>query len=234
MPIYLLEDNDLWFPDPEEFEGDVVAVGGDLSEARILTAYTQGIFPWYNTPGERVWFCPEVRSVLMLEKLHISHSMRNEIRKRKFHCTVDQAFEQVMLGCRSGERENATWIHDEILEAYIKLHQKGYSHSVEVWQGEELVGGLYGSSIGHMFFGESMFSKAANASKFGFIFLAQKLKAMGWQAIDCQVQTSHLQSLGAEEMPRAAFLEFLNEQLDFPSLTGNWGEMECFQGKVNS
>ncbi len=229
MPIYQLNKNDHWFPEPDDFEeGDIVAVGGDLNEARILAGYCQGIFPWYNQPGDYVWYCPQERSVLFLQDLRVSHSMRNEINKKRYRCTMDLAFGEVIQGCRSGIREGATWIHDEIIKAYLKLHHTGFCHSIEVWEEDKLVGGLYGSSIGHLFFGESMFSTAPNSSKFAFIFLAQKLKELGWKAIDCQVPTSHLQSLGATTILRAEFLTLLEQELLYPTLRGNWGKMTCF------
>lgn len=223
MPIYMLN-HELWFPAEEEYGGDIVAVGGDLSLERIITGYSMGIFPWYNVPGEIVWWCPEERCLINVNQLRISHSMRNELNKNRYRVTYDTCFREVMEGCRWGPREGETWILDEVLEAYCSLHEKGLCHSVEVWEGDALVGGLYGGSLGRMFFGESMFSKRPNASKVGLIHLARRLQALGWQWIDCQVYTEHLGSLGAQTMLRADFLHLLQIELKYPTWKGAWTE----------
>jgi len=222
MPVYQLPDDHIWFPDPSEFDGDVVAVGGDLSIERLLTAYSLGIFPWYNDPGEMVWWCPADRCVLYLDQLKISHSMRNIINRKIFTVTMDKDFNGVIEGCRAGDRKHATWLLDEMADAYNELHRMGLAHSVEVWQDDKLVGGLYGVSLGHMFFGESMFSLAPNSSKAGFIFLVEHLKKLGWPMIDCQVFNPHLGSLGAVNIPRAEFLAILDEELKHDTLQRSW------------
>ncbi|MFN0033076.1 MAG: leucyl/phenylalanyl-tRNA--protein transferase [Flavobacteriales bacterium] len=229
MAVHKLKTNHLLFPEPTEFDEDIVAYGGDLRPARILEAYSRGIFPWYNEPGEYIWFSPNIRSVLYCDELHISRSMQQIIKSKKFTCTVDMCFKDVMEGCRSGSRKHDTWIFDETIEAYTALHHSGFAHSVEVWQDGVLVGGLYGGSLGRMFFGESMYSAIPNASKFAFIWLAQKLDAMGWPIIDCQVPTSHLSSLGTVSITRNHFLKLLNAALEHPPLVGNWSKLQHFQ-----
>lgn len=222
MPIYLLPDDEHWFPLEDEFSDDVVAVGGDLDPQRLLMGYRRGIFPWYNIPGEIIWWCPETRCVLFTDEVRISHSMRNTFNQGKYRVTMDLAFRDVIEGCREGERENATWLFDEMADAYCELHRMGYAHSVEVWENDQLVGGLYGLSMGHVFFGESMFSRAANSSKVAFIRLAQFLHQSGWKILDCQVVTEHLTSLGARGVPRVEFLEMLKRELQFPDHLGIW------------
>ncbi len=222
MPVYQLEPNDTWFPPREEYEGDIVAFGGDLRPERLLTAYHMGIFPWYNDPGEILWWCPEERCILFNDEVRVSHSMRNVFNSGKFEIRMDTCFEKVMEECRSRERKDNTWILDEIKSAYQQLHESGLAHSVEVWQENKLVGGLYGVSIGHVFFGESMFSIVPNSSKFAFISLAGILNQMGWAIMDCQVPTEHLTSLGARTVSRNDFLNVLEEQLKHPTLLGPW------------
>lgn len=230
MPVYLLEENDTWFPPPSEYEGDIIAIGGDLKPERLLEAYRQGNFPWYSEPGEILWWNPELRCVLLPSELHVSHSMRNTINKDIYRCTVDTAFAEVMQGCRTGGREGETWIHDEVVESYLQLHAMGYAHSFETWRGEELVGGLYGVSLGRLFFGESMFTRADNASKFAFIHLVKGLQSLGWPLVDCQVYNDHLGSLGARNIPRIEFLEILSRELKCDTVQGSWQKMDCFVG----
>lgn len=221
MPVYLLDSN-AWFPPPSEYSQDVVAIGGDLHPERLLLGYTMGIFPWYNEPGEIMWWCPEVRSVLYFDHLRISHSMRNEIRQRRYRISTDTAFRDVLEGCRGGVRIGNTWLIDEMVEAYTELHQRGLAHSVEVWDRSELVGGLYGISLGHVFFGESMFSRKPNTSKLAFIWLSQQLQKLGWKMMDCQVPTEHLESLGASKVERSNFLSQLDIELKYPTMNGPW------------
>lgn len=223
MPIYRL-DEELWFPASSEYESDVVAVGGDIKLERILLGYSMGIFPWYNDPEEKLWWCPEERCLFRTDQVHVSHSMRNVLNKGIYRVTYDTCFRAVMEGCRSGDREGETWILDEIVDAYCDLHEQGLCHSVEVWEGDELVGGLYGGSLGRMFFGESMFSKRPNASKTGLIHLARRLNEKGWTYIDCQVFTEHLGSLGGFKMPRPEFLKLLDVELKYPTWQGPWTE----------
>jgi leucyl/phenylalanyl-tRNA--protein transferase len=222
MPIYQLPQDEYWFPPESEYSDDIVAVGGDLNPQRLLLAYRRGIFPWYNEPGEIIWWCPEVRCVQFTDEVKISHSMRNTFNKGTFRITMDKAFTQVIEGCREGIRENATWLFDEMAEAYTALHEQGYAHSVEVWQGRKLVGGLYGLSLGHVFFGESMFSRVPNSSKAAFIRLSQYLNENGWKILDCQVVTDHLTSLGASAVSREIFLPLLQHELQYPDSIGKW------------
>jgi leucyl/phenylalanyl-tRNA--protein transferase len=213
MPIFALTD-DLIFPPPHLAEPDgALAIGGDLSAERLILAYRSGIFPWYN-PGEPpIWWSPDPRFVLYPSKLKVSKSMRQVLRKDKFRVTFDQNFDQVIRNCQQIRREGqrGTWITDEMVTAYLKLHEMGIARSVEVWEAGELVGGLYGLAMGKCYFGESMFSKVSNASKTGFIKLVHRLEEQGCQLIDCQIYTAHLESLGAELIPRERFLKELEE-----------------------
>lgn len=184
----------------------LLAAGGNLKPQTLLAAYRQGIFPWYSAPDPILWWSPDPRTVLVPEQVHISRSMAKLLRHNPFTITCDTAFIQVMQGC-AGVRNytDQTWISANIIEAYYGLHKAGYAHSVEVWKNSELVGGLYGVAIGCMFYGESMFSHASNASKTGFIILCQALQQCGFQLIDCQVHTGHLESLGAHILSRSDF-----------------------------
>lgn len=226
MPIFSLSD-EIFFPPPYLANPDgILAVGGDLSSERLLLAYETGIFPWFS-PGEPIiWWSPDPRFVLYPEHLKVSKSMRPYLNGKKFRVSYDQAFREVMANCQQIPRpgQNGTWITEEMLDAYCALHTLGFAHSVEVWKGEQLVGGLYGISLGKCFFGESMFSKESNASKTGFISLVQNLKHQGFEIIDCQVHTPHLESLGAQHIPRALFLEQLHKGLAGKTLQGDWSE----------
>ncbi|MBW7912173.1 MAG: leucyl/phenylalanyl-tRNA--protein transferase [Taibaiella sp.] len=210
MHLHMLSD-ELWFPPVEEALPDgLLAIGGDLCIERLLLAYRSGIFPWYDdeTP---LWWSPDPRFVLFTEKLKVSKSMRQLLRKNAFDFTVNKAFEQVIRNCQQALRpgQDGTWINEDIIAAYTELHLMGFAHSAEVWRDDELVGGLYGIRMGHMFFGESMFSKQSNASKYAFIKYIQQLQNEGVQLVDCQVYTEHLESLGAEMIPRSEFINFL-------------------------
>ncbi len=202
------------FPQPRAgYEHDLVAIGGNLSFGTLINAYTKGIFPWFN-PGEIIqWFSPDPRFVLFPDKIKISHSMRNVFNKHLFNFTINGAFNQVVQGCRFAKRDqaNETWIGDEIEKAYNDLFQRGFAHSAEAWQNNELVGGLYGVLIGKVFFGESMFSKKSNASKFAFIKFVKALETNGIELIDCQVYTKHLDSLGAEFISKNTFNSLLKK-----------------------
>jgi leucyl/phenylalanyl-tRNA--protein transferase len=188
----------------------ILAVGGDLSHERLLLAYKSGIFPWYSEGEPIIWYSPDPRMVLFPDQLRISKSMRQILRKNVFKVTFNEAFEEVIFNCKYANREPqgeyGTWITDEMKEAYVELYKKGIAKSVEVWQNDELVGGLYGVDMGTIFCGESMFSKASNASKVAFIHLVKSEK---YKFIDCQVYNPHLASLGAEEISRNEFLELL-------------------------
>ncbi|MEO8824131.1 MAG: leucyl/phenylalanyl-tRNA--protein transferase [Ginsengibacter sp.] len=201
------------FPENPGDENGLVAVGGNLSFGTLLNAYSNGIFPWYS-PGEIIqWYSPDPRFVLFPGKLKVSHSMRNVFNKHLFKFTIDKAFTQVIQKCRFSKRANeaGTWISDDIENAYSDLFRKGFAHSAEAWQNNELVGGLYGVLLGKVFFGESMFSNKSNASKFAFIKMVEALKKNGIQLIDCQVYTSHLESLGAEFISRREFIDMLKK-----------------------
>ncbi len=227
MPIYKLSD-ELWFPGPEEFEDNLVAMGGDLSVSRLLLAYSKGIFPWYDEPGNPHWYCPEERCMFHVPSFKPSKSLRNVRNQGIYKCTFDLGFEVVLDGCSSGDRVDATWILPEVMEAYTELHKLGFAHSVEVWRRNEelglgtIVGGLYGVSIGGMFFGESMFSHEPNTSKLALWFLVERCKEWGIEWIDAQVPNDHLFSMGAEVIPRETFLQHLEEALKMPTHRGVW------------
>lgn len=217
---------DLWFPDVEEStEEGIVAVGGDLSVERLILAYSKGIFPWYSSDRSPIlWWSPDPRFVLFPENLIVSKSMRPYFNQNKFKVTWDQNFEDVIKNCQKIDREDqpGTWITSKMLAAYIQLHKKGYAHSVEVWLENELVGGLYGISLGKVFFGESMFAKVSNASKFGFISLVNQLNQKGFLLIDCQQETKHLESLGANAIKRKDFIDILNHNNIEETYIGSW------------
>ncbi|NJN32974.1 MAG: leucyl/phenylalanyl-tRNA--protein transferase [Saprospiraceae bacterium] len=215
MPVMWLSPHEIFFPHPDTFDTpDVVAVGGDLSPDRLLLAYSLGIFPWYNEGEPILWWSPDPRMVVFPQELKIHKSMRPLFNKEKFKVTYDTDFQLVMNFCRSNPRKGQdapSWINDDMIAAYTELHQRGFAHSVEVWENNALVGGLYGLAIGRIFFGESMFARVPNASKFGFISLVEKLKKENFYLIDCQQETSHLASLGGRLIPRAEFHAFIKE-----------------------
>jgi leucyl/phenylalanyl-tRNA--protein transferase len=183
---------------------DVVAIGGDLSMNRLLAAYRRGIFPWDTFKGEILWWSPDPRLVLFPDQIRITRSLRKRINNAGFTVTLDQAFEQVISQCAATRKE--TWLNSEMQKAYIQLHRKGFAHSVETWFEGSLVGGFYGVSLGRVFFGESMFSLMSDASKVAFAHFCEQLKCWNFPLIDCQVHSSHLESLGAVEISRQAFL----------------------------
>jgi len=226
MPVYLLT-GDLVFPSPElAGEGGLLAVGGDLSIPRLILAYRQGIFPWYN-PGEPIfWWSPDPRLILEPSDLHVSRRLGRIIRQERFQVTLDRAFKEVIRACSETrmKRGEGTWITPEMIKAYTELHYLGKAHSVETWQGDRLVGGLYGIAMGRVFFGESMFTKVSDASKAAFVTLVRQLSEWGFAMIDCQVTTWHLLSLGAKEIPRSFFLKRLKKLIDLPSEapSGKW------------
>jgi leucyl/phenylalanyl-tRNA---protein transferase len=210
MPLFALQHKN-WFPPVEMAEEDgLLAIGGDLNTERLLLAYRSGIFPWYNDDIP-LWWSPDPRFVLFPDELKVSKSMKALLRKDAFTFTTNQAFEQVIRYCRSIPREaqDGTWIRPELEKAYIRLHQLGYAHSAEVWQDEQLVGGLYGVRLGRIFFGESMFSNQSNASKYALIRYVGQLKEEGVALIDCQAHTPHLESMGAVMISRKAFMQQL-------------------------
>jgi leucyl/phenylalanyl-tRNA--protein transferase len=208
---YLNENISFSFTDPKEWNDDIISIGGNLSPGLLLSAYEQGIFPWYNPGDPVIWQSPDPRCLIFPDTLHISSSMRKILNSNVFEITYNEYFEGVIKGCAEAERpkQDGTWISDDIIEAYMELHRLGWAHSAEAWQDEELVGGCYGVLMGRCFMGESMFSKRSNASKAAFLSLAQLLFENGIAFIDCQVPTKHLMSLGGEEMARCDFLELL-------------------------
>lgn len=213
--IYFLTER-LEFPpiDNANSEG-LLAVGGDLSPERLLLAYKSGIFPWFNDDSLVLWWSPDPRMVLFPKKIKISKSMRQIMSGTRFTLTRNKCFKEVLEACAQIERagQAGTWITNNMKEAYLKLHDLGIAKSYEVWEEKELVGGLYGIDLGHVFCGESMFSKVSNASKFAFIKLAKDLERLNYKFIDCQLYTKHLESLGAEEIPRKRFLELLQAEV---------------------
>ncbi len=214
MPLFAL-DKELVFPPVNLAEPDgLLAVGGDLSAKRLLLAYRSGIFPWYE--GEHIlWWCPDPRFVLFPEELKISKSMKPLLNKNHFEFTINKAFSQVINNCKTISRrdQKSTWITDAVKEAFINLHQLGIAHSAEVWKDDELVGGLYGIRLGNVFFGESMFSKQSNASRYAFIKYVQFLKTENVALIDCQVYTDYLESMGARMIAREEFIELLEKNV---------------------
>lgn len=210
--VYLTEE--LWFPPAHLASSEgLLAFGGDLSPERLLLAYRSGIFPWYNESEPILWWCPDPRMVLFPEELKVSKSLRRILQKEEFSITIDKAFSEVINQCATVKRENqrGTWITKAMLEAYEQLHALGHAHSVEVWKDEKLVGGLYGVDLPDIkvFCGESMFSAVSNASKVALYHWVEKLKRENYKIIDCQVYNPHLESLGAKEIPRTLFLEYL-------------------------
>lgn len=206
---------ELFFPPVEEADEDgILAVGGDLSPERLLLAYKSGIFPWFDEDEPILWWSPEERMVLFPEEFTVSKSMRNILNRNIFKVTFNQNFKEVISNCSSVKRngQQGTWITDEMIEAYCKLNEMGIAKSVEVWQNGILVGGLYGIDLGHVFCGESMFSKVSNASKVAFASLVEKLKEENYKLLDCQVHNDHLESLGAREIPRDYFMSILNSR----------------------
>lgn len=196
----------------------LLAAGGDLQPERLLAAYRHGCFPWYQEGQPLLWWSPDPRTVLFPDELHVSRSLRKRMRHGDYQVTFDKAFAEVIQGC-AGPRSYAdgTWITTPMQDAYIRLHEMGVAHSVEVWQQGQLVGGLYGLAMGELFFGESMFSRATDASKVGFVTLVERLREWGFALVDCQMPTRHLESFGARSIPRAAFAEALAMHLDRPS-----------------
>lgn len=225
MPIYLLGKKTV-FPSPELATPEgIIAAGGDLSPQRLLNAYAAGIFPWFTEEDPILWWSPDPRMVLLPGDLHISASMKKLLKKKWFHITYDRHFQEVIEGCGMPRKtQQGTWITKEIRDAYVRLHELGYAHSVEVWDspGKKLVGGLYGVSLGKCFFGESMFHLVTNASKYGFVTFVQKLFKIGFMMVDGQVPSPHLKKLGCKEIPRKEFLNRLAEGLKHETVLGKW------------
>ncbi len=213
------------FPDPEKADPDgLLAVGGDLSVKTLIEAYSHGIFPWYTEDSPILWWCPNPRLVLFPEKFKPSKSLMQIINQRKFSVRIDTCFNLVIENCALVKRkgQKGTWITNEMKESYIRLHERGNAHSVETFYNDQLVGGLYGVSLGKAFFGESMFYKMTDASKVAMYHLVEKIKSMGFHFIDAQQSTQHLKNMGAEEIPRKEFLRLLKAALKEPSIKGKW------------
>lgn len=224
VPVYRLADS-LVFPPPEGADpSGLVAVGGDLSPARLLAAYGSGIFPWPLVEEPLLWFSPDPRMVLRPRDLVVSRSLRKTLRRGEFDVRLDTAFERVVRRCAHIPRRDdaGTWITDDMAHAYTRLHELGYAHSAEAWQDGDLVGGLYGVSLGASFFGESMFADRPDASKCAFVVMVEQLRAWGFDLVDCQVHTDHLARFGAREWSRRRFLTALRRSLAQPTRRGAW------------
>lgn len=215
MAVYQL-DKDLWFPDPHLGEDDgLVAVGGDLSVDRLLLAYSNGFFPWfsYRNNQEPLWFCPLQRFVIFPSEIHVSHSMQQLINKGQLKPTINKDFEGVIQGCATAQnrnKEEGAWLGPNMIEAYTELHRQGFAASVEIWDEDRLVGGLYGVNLGNAFFGESMFSLEPNASKLALIHLARMFEILGGKLIDCQFETPHLRSMGGRFIPYEEYISIIS------------------------
>jgi len=224
MPVYLLNDDLIFPPAHLATPEGLLAIGGDLSPERLLLAYQSGIFPWYSEDEPILWWSPDPRLVLYPEELKISHSLRRTIRRGRFRATMDTRFSQVIQAC--GQIRvldgQGTWITPEMEKAYVRLHRLGYAHSVEIWHGNELVGGLYGVSLGRCFFGESMFSTMSDASKVALVVLRNHLRQNQFDFIDCQMPTDHLLRMGARKIARNDFIAELRRALLQPTLQGPW------------
>ena len=202
----------------------LLAAGADLSVERLLDAYRRGVFPWYSRGQPPLWWSPDPRMVLFADELKVSRSLAKSVRNKGYELRIDSAFSQVLDGCAT--RSEGTWLGSDMKQAYLRLHRTGYAHSFETWRGEELVGGLYGVAIGRMFYGESMFSRATDASKVALVHLVRELAARDFPLIDCQVHTELLESLGAREIPRAEFLRVLKSLVNYPESPMKWSRVE--------
>ncbi len=225
MPVWQLDER-IIFPDATLAEPDgLLAIGGDLSPERLILAYSSGIFPWFIQEGEIFWFSPDPRCILFPDDLKISKSMQQLFRKQRFEIRFDHDFENVIRHCATTKRKGDadTWIDEDFISAFTAMHKLGIAHSIGAYENNELVGGLYGMSMGSCFFGESMFSKVSNASKYAFITLVKWLRENNFTLIDCQLYNDHLGSLGAINIPRKDFLIKLNSALQKEGLIGKWG-----------
>ena len=214
------------FPDPEAAMAEpngLLAIGGDLSAARLVRAYSRGIFPWYNPDEPILWWCPNPRAVLIPHQFHASRSLQRQIRRAEFAVTLNHALSDVLEACAAPRnRQRGTWLGPDMRRAYLDLHAAGVCQSVEIWQHGQLIGGLYGVSLGRCFFGESMFSRATGGSKLALYYLAKQLAAWKFELIDCQVSSMHLKSLGATELPRSQFLQQLDSSVRRIGKAGLW------------
>jgi leucyl/phenylalanyl-tRNA--protein transferase len=224
MPLFKLTD-ELIFPNPElSLKDGLLAVGGDLSMERLLLAYKKGIFPWYDDQSPILWWSPNPRMVLFPKKLKISKSLWQVIRQKKFEVKVDEDFSSVIKNCATVPRADqpGTWITNEMIQAYINLHENGFAHSFEAYYNGQLVGGLYGVSLGRIFFGESMFHKMSDASKVALYYLTEKVKSWKFLLIDAQQDTPHMRRMGAKAIPRKDFLALLDESSQYHTYKGKW------------
>jgi leucyl/phenylalanyl-tRNA--protein transferase len=224
MPVFQLSD-ELLFPDPALAEPDgLLAIGGDLSPQRLLLAYASGIFPWYSEGRPILWWAPDPRFVLCPTDLHVGRTLRKSVKRRGYRVTLDSAFARVVLACADAPRadQDGTWITADMRAAYERLHELGFAHSVETWDGDELVGGIYGVSLGSAFFGESMFARADDASKVAFVRLVDQLRSWGFTLVDCQVETEHLERFGAVHVPLDRFRQDLEVALEAETRRGTW------------
>ncbi|MBI2569241.1 MAG: leucyl/phenylalanyl-tRNA--protein transferase [Candidatus Schekmanbacteria bacterium] len=234
MPVFRLS-SELAFPRPELADASgLLAVGGDLSPARLLFAYRIGVFPWYDANQPILWWSPNPRHVLLPQEYHLPRSLRKELHRRRFELRVDQAFEAVMRGCARAFRpgQDGTWITEDMIEAYVRLHVLGYAHSIESWSAGELCGGLYGISLGSCFFGESMFAARPDASKVAFAGLVLQLWRWGFSLIDCQTRTAHLARFGGRDVARRRFMALLAKGLLAPTRLGRWKLDEDLQDEL--
>jgi leucyl/phenylalanyl-tRNA--protein transferase len=201
----------------------LLALGGDLSPTRLLNAYRSGVFPWYSAGEPILWWSPDPRCVFRPDSIHVSGSLRKTLKRKDYSVTLDTAFEAVINACSEPrEHQGGTWLTPEMMAAYTRLHHDGWAHSVEVWRDGQLIGGIYGVAFGHAFFGESMFSRAANGSKIALVWLARQLTAWNFTLLDGQVGSSHLYALGATDLPREAFIAELRRALKHPDRRGRW------------
>jgi leucyl/phenylalanyl-tRNA--protein transferase len=224
MPVFRLTEKLIFPPVHLSTPEGLLAVGGDLSVQRLLLAYKSGIFPWYSKSEPLLWWAPDPRSVLFPYELKVSRSLLKVLRQKRYTVRMDTNFRFVIESCAAIVRKGqyGTWITDEMMDAYLKLHQQGYAHSVETWYQGKIVGGLYGVSIGRCFFGESMFSKRNDASKVALVHLAQYAAGVGFGFIDCQIPSDHLCRLGARNMPRSNFMKLLAKHINLPTAMGPW------------
>jgi leucyl/phenylalanyl-tRNA--protein transferase len=226
MPIFRLDETIAFPPVELSTKDGILAMGGDLEPDRLIEAYKRGIFPWYSEPEPILWWSPDPRCVLFPHEAIVSESMHKLFRKKIFHITADTRFRETMLACASPRKSGAgTWITEDILASYTRLHDMGLAHSIEAWEGETLAGGLYGVSLGSIFVGESMFHRKPNASKAAFIALCRRLSELGFMVVDCQVYSPHLASLGAWDMPRAEYLKLLGLCLQHKTRQGSWEKL---------
>jgi leucyl/phenylalanyl-tRNA--protein transferase len=229
--VYRIPEDDVIFPDPTDAEdGGLLGVGGDLRPERLLLAYASGIFPWYNEGQPILWFSPDPRCVLEPAELHVGRSLRKTLRKAAYRVSLDTAFGEVIRACKDTPRpgQEGTWITQDMEEAYCHLHRMGHAHSVEVWSGDELVGGLYGVALGGLFAGESMFSRASDASKTGLVWLVKQLQRWGFGLVDAQIRTETLAKMGAVEIDRVAYLARIAALVSQPGRVGPWSFDEGF------